>query len=746
VRSRPIRFSGLGAALARCGLGAALARCGLGAALALPLLGAASAPPPPGRPTYVDYRLEAPEIGIRCRAEIGRAERAAAEIAALPSWRARFTTVILPLEDLSANLNDRLVAETLLASVSPSPAVRDASNACTNAVNDFEAALQARPDLYRAVAEAARRSKSRSPADRKLAALWLVALERSGAALSPAGRREFVRLSQRLGALETAFAANLANNKAALALAPSQTAGLPDDFVATFTKKGDDDVVPVNESTYARFMQDARDPEARKAFYYAYFNIAVPANVRLLRQAIAIRDRLAHLMGYRTWADYVLADRMARSPQRVERFLSALDAQLLPEARADVARLAALKAADSGSGDAAIEPWDVMYYDNRLRKTQYAVDDDQVRRYFPVDHVVRSVFDIYAKLLGVRFTPRVPANAWAPDVTQWAVSDAASGRYIGDFYLDLFPRPGKYSHFASFPLLPNRRLPNGRMRPPQDAIIGNWPEPAPGKPALLSHDEVRTFFHEFGHDMATILATTPYETLSSGFRQDFIEAPSQMLENWVWDPKILEQLSANVESGAPLPAALIEKIRQARYVDDALHTTTQIAYATIDMEYHTSGPKVDTTAVYAKVLGATTPLALPAGVHPEAGFGHLMGGYDAGYYGYLWSKVYAQDMFTAFVRAGLENPTVGARYRREILEPAREREPDDEIRAFLGRPMSPVPFYVEFQTVPSVPPSPAPSASPSPAPSASPTPAPSASPSPAPSASPSPAPSISPSQ
>jgi thimet oligopeptidase len=668
------------------------------AVLALPLLAQANASRP-DRPVSVDYRVGPEQIRSRCRSEIDRARRAAAKIVALPSWQARFATVILPLEDLTADLNDRLVAETLLSNVSPDAAVRDASNGCINQINDFETALQARSDLYRAVAEAARRTGPRSAeADRKLSALWLVALRRSGAALSARDRREFVRLSQRLGVLETAFAANLANSKAAIVLASPETAGLPDDLVATFTKKPEGVVVPVDEATYARFMQNARNPEARRAFYLAYFNIAVPANVRLLRQAIAMRDRLAHLMGYQSWAGYVLADRMAGSPQRVERFLEGLDAQLRPKAEAEVARLAGLKAADFGPTEATIEPWDVPYYDNVLRKTQYAVDDDRIRHYFPVDHVVRAVFDIYAKLLGLRFTQRVPANAWAPGVTEWAVSDAATKRYIGDFYLDLFPRAGKYSHFANFPLLPNRRLPDGRMRPPQAAIVGNWPEPAPGKPALLSHDEVETFFHEFGHDMATILATTPYETLSSGFRQDFIEAPSQMLENWVWDANVLERLSSDAVTGEPLPAALIEKMRAARYVDDALHETNQIALATIDMDYHTRGPTVDTTALFADVVRKMTPLSLPAGIHPEAGFGHLMGGYDAGYYGYLWSKVYAQDMFSAFARAGLQNPVAGARYRRDILEPAREREPDAEVRAFLGRPMSPAAFYAEFKT------------------------------------------------
>jgi thimet oligopeptidase len=276
------------------------------------------------------------------------------------------------------------------------------------------------------------------------------------------------------------------------------------------------------------------------------------------------------------------------------------------------------------------------------------------------------------------------------------VADTASGRYIGDFYLDLFPRPGKYSHVASFPLLPNRLRADGTTRPPLDAIIGNWPKPAPGHPALLSHEDVLVFFHEFGHDMATMLTTQPYETLSSGFRWDFVEAPSQMLENWVWNPQILKQISENVVTGAPLPDSLIAKIVAARYVDDAYYATRQVMLATVDIDYHTSGPTVDTTQVFADVAKAETPLGLAPGVHPQASFGHLMGGYDAGYYGYLWSRVYAQDMFTVFQKGGLESPIVGARYREDILEPARLEEPDVEVQAFLGRPMSPDAFYQEY--------------------------------------------------
>jgi thimet oligopeptidase len=665
---------------------------------------ASSAAPAAGQPPALTWTLSAAQIKTNCAKVIARAKKSADAIARVPAGAQTFRSVVLPLEDLNANLNDDLVAETLLYNVSTDRTVRDASLACQNTVNDLGAALNARPDLYRAVAAAQASGTAKTDAERKLTTTWSTALRRAGAALPPERRREFVALNQKLSAMQDQFGANLGNDTTSITITKPEAAGLPADFIATFKPAKDAKlplntdgyVVPVNESTASRFMENATDANARKAFYLAEQNRGVPKNLTLLRDAIGVRDRLAHLFGYRTWADYVLADRMAGTPQRVRSFLDDLDAKLLPRATSELATLAALKAQTLGVPSATIDPWDVTYYDNLLRKTKYAVDTNEVRQYFPVDHVVSAVLGIYSKLLGVTFAERKPANVWNPDVTQWSVTDAATARYIGDFYLDLFPREGKYDHFASFTLLPNRRLANGSVRPPLDTIIGNWPAPAPGKPALLSHDDVETFFHEFGHDMAAILATTPYETLSTGFRWDFVEAPSQMLENWVWDPQILKEIGSNVSTGAPLPDDLIAKMIAARYVNNAYFTTRQILLATADMDYHTSGPSVDTTAVWAKVAREETPLPMVPGIHPEASFGHLMGGYDAGYYGYLWSRVYAQDMFTAFAQGGLESPVVGARYRQDILQPARQIEPDEEVRNFLGRPMSPVAFYREF--------------------------------------------------
>lgn len=650
----------------------------------------------PAHPTILTWSLTPAQISQNCKSVIGSVD-ATLNTVLTHKGRRTVENTLLPLEDAAADLNDRLVAETLLFEVSTDKPTRDASLKCGTDQSDYLTEVSARPDLYAALAAVKSSGTAKSVYPRKLLQLWLTGLARSGAGLAPVKRAEFVKLEKKLTDLQNKYQENLGNDATTIAIAAGQTAGLPADFVATLKKNSDGGfTVPVNESTVTLFMANAKDATARKSFYLAYNNRAAGTNVTLLQDAIATRDRLSHLMGYPNWAAYQLADKMAQSPRRVFHFLNDLDQKILPRAREELASLAALKAQETGTPTATIDAWDVVYYDNLLHKTKYAVDNEAIRQYFPVQHTIDAVLNIYHKLLGVTFVRIDNPGVWYPDVVGYEVYDTRSGRFIGTTYFDLYPRPGKYDHFANFGVLPVRES-HGTFRAPMAAILGNWPKPAPGRPALLSHDDVVTFFHEFGHDMAALLTTAPYETLSSGFRQDFIEAPSQMLENFIWQPSILKEISSNVTTGAPLPDDLIAKMIAARYVNYAYFTTRQILLATVDMDYHTMGPNVDTSAIWAKVAQNETPLPMAAGTHPQASFGHLMGGYDAGYYGYLWSKVYAQDMFTAFQKGGLENPVVGMRYRKDILSPARTVEPDAEVAAFLGRRMNPNAFYREFE-------------------------------------------------
>lgn len=670
------------------------------AALLLAAFACTTALPAGAAGTHIDWKLTPDRIKTTCATAIARAQGSVRTLLA-QRGRRTFSSTVLPLENLYADLNDGTVAQTFLYEVAVDKPVRDAAMNCNNDELAFQTALKASPQIYAALAAAKRSGTAANVYQRKTTDMWIDVFKRSGAGLSQARRLEFVKLSNQLNTIQNKYLQNLDEDETTITITPAQAASLPNDFVAGLKKSGSGYAVPVNESTLVTFYENQSDESARRAYYFAYNNRQAAVNTQLIESAIALRDRLAHLLGYQTWAAYQLSDRMAKSPDRVMKFLDALDARVLPAAKADVERLREIKAKETRNPNAVLERWDITYYDNQLRKTQYAVDQNEIRQYFPVAHTIDAVLAIYHTLLGVDFRQVTPADAWAPDVMEYTVSDSASGKLIGTTYFDLFPRPGKYDHFANFALLPARMNADGSYRPPVAAIVGNWPKPVPGHPALLSHDDVVTFFHEFGHDMAALLGTAPYETLSNGFVWDFVEAPSQMLENFVWQPAVLKQISSNWKTGAPLPDNLIDALVRSRYVDDGYDTTGDVFYSAVDLAYHTSGPHVDTTAVWQTMQARLMPLAPVQGIHPQAGFGHLMGGYDAGYYGYLWSKVYAQDLFTAFLQGGLENPAVGMRYRKDILEPAQTYDPDVEVERFLGRPMSPDAFYQEFETVPS---------------------------------------------
>lgn len=641
--------------------------------------------------TGLSWRPTPAQIATSCDADLSKAQKNVK--AALVRKDAAPFDRLLEVENAEATLADGTAVQTVLYQISPDKRVRDASQSCNQRVSNFQVALAADPGIYALARRVAADGSAPSEADRKLVELYVEGGRRSGAGLSPGRTAEVTKLFQRLNDLQRDFGVNLSNDSSAIEISRGDAASLPASFVAGLKTTSKGFIVPVNESTYEQFMRNERAGEARKRFAVTFFRRGGEKNVELLQQAIALRDRLAHLLGFSNWAAYQLDGKMAKSPARVTSFLRTIDATLLPKARTEVAELAKLRADAGEAGAFAL--WDYAYFENRLEKERYSVDAREVRKYFPVDHVVASVLDIYQRLLGVTFAELTPADAWAPGVREFSISEAENGELIGWFYLDLFPRPGKYAHFAEFPLRLGRELPDGTYQKPVASVIGNWPVGEPGRPALLSHDEVLTFFHEFGHVMHATLCTSPYETTDSmvGVRQDFIEAPSQMLENWMWQPQILKRVSHNVATGAPLPDALIARMVALKHVGDGVHWTNQAFLGLYDMTIHSSGPKVDTTAQWANLARATTVFRIVPGTIPQAGFGHLMGGYDAGYYGYMWSKVYAQDMFSRFQRGGLLSPVVGREYRRDILEPGAIEEPDELVQRFLGRPVGYDAFY-----------------------------------------------------
>jgi thimet oligopeptidase len=656
------------------------------------LLGSSVLATPPS-PAPIDWQLTPRQITSSCKAELKRARAGVKAAAVKPGAPEAALTQLRSIETAIASLNAALAAQKHLSFVSPDKAVREASAKCNDDISAFTISVSADPSVYGRALLA--QEHAPAEADRQLAKHYVEAGRRAGAHLDAAARAEMTQLLHKLAQLKTAYMETFSEDRPTIEISKDEASSLPPSFVATLTPSKNGYVVPVNLGTVERFMKNTASGAARKRYLIALFHHGGQVNSRRVRQAIALRDRVAHLLGFDNWAAYQLDTMMAKTPDRALALLNEIDAKLLPKAREEIAVLAALKA-EQGD-DTPFAAWDYAYYQEQLEQTRHAVDSEAVRHHFPIDKVIPAVLELYQHLLGVRFHALEPANAWAPGVLQYAITDSTSGKPIGQFFLDLSPRPGKALRPATFTIRAGRTLPDGGYQQPISSIVGNGPASEPGKPALFSHKDVIDFFHEVGHLMHDTLSTAPYASLQgSSVRGDFIEAPSQMLENWMWQPSILKKVSSHVETSQPLPDELIAMLLARKHASDGVFWTRQAFLGVYDLTLHTSGPDVDATRLWFDLMPRLTPLPPPTGTIPAASFLPIMGGYEARYYGYAWSRVFAQDIFTVFQQGGLENPEVGMRYRREILEPGGMVEPEKLLENFLGRPVSYEAFYREL--------------------------------------------------
>jgi thimet oligopeptidase len=366
--------------------------------------------------------------------------------------------------------------------------------------------------------------------------------------------------------------------------------------------------------------------------------------------------------------------------------LNGLKSKLAERNKKDKARLLAFKKKLDSSAT-QLDQWDGIYLETQIKKSDYSIDENIVKEYFPSDFTIRGMLDIYSKLFGVRFEQILNPQAWNGDVSLYKMMDQKSKNLIGYIYMDLFPRPNKYGHAAAFTLVSGRNKADGTYNVPISAIVANLNPPTADKPSLLSHDEVETMFHEFGHIMHQTLTRAPYVDLT-GMKMawDFVEAPSQMLENWVWNKGILTKLSGHyTDTRKKFPQKLLNQMLAAKDFNKGYSYTRQLWLGLMDFTFHTRSGPIDVTEtanqLYREINGSEP---LP-GNHFPATFGHLMGGYDSGYYGYLWSEVFAQDMFTRFEGQNILSPKVGARYRKLVLEPGNTKPAMDLLVDFLGR-------------------------------------------------------------
>lgn len=569
--------------------------------------------------------------------------------------------------------------------------VRDAGQAGEEAVQKWNVGLPFREDLYRAVRAFADTPEAAAleGEQKRLLEFWLRDFRRAGHELAPEDKAELESLRQRLVELEVAFARNINDDQGAIEVTRDDLAGLPDDYIERLSPGSEPGTYKISIKGPERvpFMAQAHNRELREKLFRMDWTSAVATNRPILEEALKLRHRIAQLFGLPTWAHYALEVKMAGSPERVEQFYAQIVPPLRAAAEREVATLQERAERDGVIGP--IQAWDWTYYDDQQSREEHGVDQNLISAYLPLEPVIEGMFTLTAEVFGLEYR-RVPnARAWHPDVTLYEIHDKTSGELIAHFYADLFPREGKFYHAAAFPLELGHRRADGSYATPVSAIVANLTPPGPGKPSLLRHGphgEIETLWHEFGHILHESLTRTESVRFSGAeTERDFVEAPSQIMQHWVWQPSVLARFARHHETGEPLPEDLIDRMVGSEYLNVGLRGAWQVSYGAEDMAMHASADPVDIDTAMREAFDVTS-LPFPEDTCSVASFGHLMGGYDAGYYGYLWAEVIGDDLWGRFMAEGITSPGVGMAYRRAILEPNGSRSGDDMVADFLGRP------------------------------------------------------------
>ncbi|GBE84946.1 Saccharolysin [Sparassis crispa] len=667
----------------------------------------ASLNPPQAPPTWTH---SAADVLALTKEAIARDRELNDRIGALTPADCNFTSVFAALAQGEAQIDSIVEPLSFYQNVSPSKELRDASNDAEVMVRDYGVDASMRLDVFQAKLAAEKNIKESnvklSPEEIRLVEKMILDGRRSGLALPDKERDELMRLQKELSQTCLQFSRNFNEENGFVSFTLEELKGVPADVVSGYTKRteGDKELYDVTFKTPDIFpvFKFAENPETRRIAYERREG-RLDVNAPILSKALELRRQIAALLGYDNWADYITEVKMVKNSRGVIDFLADLEQKLRPVGLKDREVLLALKQEEHAEKgypfDGEFYVWDYSYYDRKFIERSLDLDDQLVKEYFPVSFVVPAILEIYQSLLGVHFV-EMKGETWHPEVQQFSVweNDAKDeSGFIGFCYLDLFPRASKYSHAAVWPLLPGYQRPDGKRSYPLAAMVANLAKPTPQKPALMRHDDVVTFFHEMGHVFHGLLSRTKYSRFhGTSVARDFVEAPSQMLENWCFEPEVLKRMSRHYETQQPLSPELIDKIIKSRYVNVGLFYLRQLFFANFDIKVHTAKTSSDETELWNKLRES---ISLVKGGKPTTGqatFNHIASGYDAGYYGYTYSLVFASDMYATVFKKGPLDPALGQRYREKILQPGGSREELVSLEEFLGRPPNSEAFIKEL--------------------------------------------------
>jgi thimet oligopeptidase len=599
-----------------------------------------------------------------------------------------YENTVLALDNIYNNLMKVNEITLLLAYVHPNNDIR---NECLKSIGDFgkffnEISLD--EDLYNAIKTYSLTEEAITlvGSQKKYLVETVEDFERNGFALSKEKRIELKEIQDKLSDLGIQFDSNISSYEDFLIVSDDEIDGLPEDYKKSHKQEDGTYKIGLEYPSYVPFMKYSKSDKARKELTKKYKNTAADKNLEVLKQILIEREKMAKLLGYKTFAEYRIENRMAKNPKNVWDFENSLKVKVREKAEQDYAELLEIKRNYTKDNEVnKIESWEASFYNNILLKENYDLDNQKLKEYFEVGNVIDGLFKISQHLYGVKFEKVENPSVWNDEVLFYEVKE--DNNLIARFYLDLYPRKDKYNHAAMFGMIPGKKI--GEIyQIPTASLVCNFPKATDDKPALMPHNDVETFFHEFGHLMHDLLTKSELASQAgTSVARDFVEMPSQIFENWAWDYEALSLFAKHYKTGEVLPKELHEKMLAAKNVGSGLQVLQQIFYGTLDMTFHDvydpNGTKT-TTELVKELQNEITMFDFQDDTHFEAGFGHL-NGYAAGYYSYLWALVFADDMFSVFEQNGVMDQNTGLKLRKIVLERGSTIDEMEIVKEFLGR-------------------------------------------------------------
>jgi len=568
---------------------------------------------------------------------------------------------------------------SLMESVHPDSAFRATAEVLTQAATKFQDELKLNRAVYDALS-AVDVTKA-DPQTKYFVSKSLRDFRLAGVDKDEATRTAIAALREELVLASQVFDRNIRNDSRRIQVTAAELDGLPEDFLKAHPAGPDGKItITIEYPDYGPVMRYCKNSETRHKLQFEAMNRAYPANMAALDTLIAKRDRLAHMLGFSNWADYITADKMIGDGKHAAEFIERIGGLTAEQAKKEYAVYLERKRQDE-PGATVVNRWEVRYYEQLIRKRDFDFDAQAARPYFPFASVKQGLFDVTSRLFGVTYKRIENAAVWDPSVEAYEVWEGK--KLLGRFFLDLHPRAGKFNHAAQFGI----RTGVTGLQLPEAALVCNFAGGVPGDPGLMEFADVTTFFHEFGHLLHSIFGGHQQWQPVSGIsnEQDFVEAPSQMLEEWTRDATVLRLFAKHYQTGEPIPVEMVQKMRRSSVFGRAVDTSYQVFFSALSLNIYNRPPaEVNTDAIRSQYEAKYVPFPPIPDTHFQASFGHL-DGYSAVYYTYLWSLVISKDLFAQFDKANLLAPGVATRYRKVVLEPGGTKPSAALVHDFLKR-------------------------------------------------------------